>query len=205
MADTKISGLAAVTSALSTDEFVLARSGTTKKIAASDLFVGYTPIANIDLTASQTFTSIPGNFSDLVVKVFGRGTQAAATVVANLVFNNDTGANYESNLINNSNNSGGFAATASQTEAVLSVFPAASATANRAGVSIVEILEYANTSFHKIMHAESQTIYGAAASNYVTQIRGIQWRSTAAITEIDITLSAGAWAAGSVARLYGIA
>lgn len=36
MADTKISGLAAVTDLLSTDELVLARSGTTKKIDASD-------------------------------------------------------------------------------------------------------------------------------------------------------------------------
>lgn len=37
MADTKISGLAAVTDVLPTDEFVLARSSTTKKIDASDL------------------------------------------------------------------------------------------------------------------------------------------------------------------------
>lgn len=38
MADTKISNLSAVTDVLGTDEYVLARSGATKKIDASDLF-----------------------------------------------------------------------------------------------------------------------------------------------------------------------
>lgn len=159
-------------------------------------------IGDIDLTATQAFTAIPGTYSDLKLVLIGRGTQAAATVVANLRFNSDSGTNYESNLINISNNTSASSATPSQTEAILSVFPAASAVANRAGMAIVEIPEYAG-GFHKILRSECHTIYDTAASNYVTQLRGIQWRNTAAITRIDVTLSAGAWAAGSTARLYG--
>jgi hypothetical protein len=42
VADTKISDLAAVTDVLATDEYVLARSSTTKKITAANLSVGLT-------------------------------------------------------------------------------------------------------------------------------------------------------------------
>jgi len=61
MADTKISALAAVTSLISTDEFVLARSGTTKKITTASLGLsdGWTPAGETWTYASAdapTFT-----------------------------------------------------------------------------------------------------------------------------------------------------
>jgi hypothetical protein len=160
-------------------------------------------IGDIDLTSTQAFTSIPGTYSDLRVVIVGRGNTAAATTVPGLRFNSDSGANYESNLINSGNNIVASTATASQTEAIISVFPAATAVANRAAYAFVEIPEYAG-GFHKIFESRSSAIYDTAASEYITQLRGIQWRNTAAITRIDIVLSAGAWAAGSTARLYGI-
>jgi len=48
MADTKISDLAAVTDVLATDEYVLARSGATKKIDASDLTTGIAALNPVD-------------------------------------------------------------------------------------------------------------------------------------------------------------
>ena len=57
MADTKISDLAAVTDVLATDEYVLARSGATKKIDASNLLVAsevsFTPTGTISSTDVQ--------------------------------------------------------------------------------------------------------------------------------------------------------
>ncbi len=57
MADTKISDLTAVTDVISTDEYVLARAGTTKKIDASDLLVAdavaFTPAGTIAATDVQ--------------------------------------------------------------------------------------------------------------------------------------------------------
>lgn len=57
MADTKISDLAAVTDVLATDEYVLARSGATKKIDASNLLVAsevaFTPAGTIAATDVQ--------------------------------------------------------------------------------------------------------------------------------------------------------
>lgn len=56
MADTKISNLAAVTGLIGTDEFVLARSGDTKKIAASDLATAfaYGELAYVEFTSTVT-------------------------------------------------------------------------------------------------------------------------------------------------------
>ena len=94
MADTKISSLAAVTSVLSTDEFVLARAGTTKKIAASDLLlydayvhlrdqqaantVGGTPVAttwttrvlNTEVTDASAICSLSSNQFTLAAGVY---------------------------------------------------------------------------------------------------------------------------------------
>lgn len=57
MANTKISDLPAVTDVIGTDEYVLARSGTSKKIAASDLLVAdavaFTPTGTIAATDVQ--------------------------------------------------------------------------------------------------------------------------------------------------------
>lgn len=57
MSDTKISDLAAVTDVLATDEYVLARSGATKKIDASNLLVAsevaFTPTGTIASTDVQ--------------------------------------------------------------------------------------------------------------------------------------------------------
>lgn len=56
MADTKISALAAVTDVLDTDEFVLARSGATKKIDGVDLRAGVTVFGTYTPTLSASPT-----------------------------------------------------------------------------------------------------------------------------------------------------
>ena len=56
MADSKISDLTAVTSLVGTDEFVLARTGATKKVAAVDLFAA--------ITGTTIVTSLPGSPAD---------------------------------------------------------------------------------------------------------------------------------------------
>lgn len=74
MADQKISDLGVVTDVLDTDEFVLARSGTTKKITGASLGIGNGWIddsaATWTRTADQTFT-VTGDRTD----AFSKGTR----------------------------------------------------------------------------------------------------------------------------------
>jgi hypothetical protein len=68
MADTKISALSAVTDVQATDEFVLARAGTTKKIDASDLATGLSGlIAYAEITSPVTVSATVESSPDLVV------------------------------------------------------------------------------------------------------------------------------------------
>lgn len=164
---------------------------------------GWVLIEEVDLTADQSFASIPQTFKSLRVEIVGRGTAAAPAVVPGLRFNGDSGANYESNLISAFDNSVSSTATASEDNGLLNVFPAASADADRAGIALIDIPDYTG-SFHKVANAVSHAIIGAATTDYNTQIRGFQWRDTAAITQIDVVLSSGAWDTGSKARLWGI-
>lgn len=68
MADSKISDLAAVTDLLGTDEFVMARSGATKKINAADLAAGIaTPeIAYVEFTSTVSITGSEASPTDVV-------------------------------------------------------------------------------------------------------------------------------------------
>jgi hypothetical protein len=82
MADTKISGLPAVTNLLSTDEFVLARSGVTNKIDAVDLVVGlgastdgWTSDANTWTYVSASTFTVSGD----VTAQFSKGTRLKFT------------------------------------------------------------------------------------------------------------------------------
>lgn len=102
MADTKISALSAVTDVLSTDEFVLARSGTTKKIAGVDLATAMGGTRN-DLVLSArgliaetidekacNVTSAPGS-GVLVAGLVGLRAGDVITNVAVHVVSNGTG------------------------------------------------------------------------------------------------------------------
>lgn len=75
---TKISDLTAITALVGTEEFVVAKSGTTRKIAASDLAVSLDGVdaANVDITdggSYYTATDVEGALQELGPSVGGGG------------------------------------------------------------------------------------------------------------------------------------
>lgn len=164
----------------------------------------YALIQDLDLTSGQSFTSIPGTYSALILNVLGRGSTAALTVAFDIRFNSDSGANYDTNLINVTNNTAASAATGALSSITVGVVAGSTATTGRPGYAHIEIPAYAGTTFHKIVNMQNQAIVAAAATDYISQYRGGLWRSTSAITQIDIVISSGAWASGSRAQLYGV-
>jgi hypothetical protein len=158
-------------------------------------------------TGSQptvTFSSIPATYRDLVIAVRGRGTNASVDVQLGLLMNGDTGTNYD--------NLGGYVGTAAwaanfsnvaQTKLLLSYFPAASAPANWAGFAQIEIANYRGTLFHKPVMSTGHDFWNTAVSGMFRWFTSGQWRSTAAITSLTVSLSAGAFLDGTVVSLYG--
>ena len=155
-------------------------------------------------TGTVTFSSIPGTYSKLIIEVLARGTQAATNVAMDIVLNSDTtDANYRQIAV------GWYASTtigagaAADNNVIEAFILAANAPADKATYCITEIPQYANTSFHKnIFHRSSKRV--DSSSVYLHgNLTIMEWYNTAAITSIDLVLSAGNFGTGSIINLYG--
>lgn len=148
--------------------------------------------------ASIEFTSIPQTYTDLLVVVSGRSTDASQSASVKLIFNNGTG--------NDSRYLQGNAISA--TSAVFSAFagfvPAATATASVFGSMNVYIPNYTgstNKSFSVDAVSENNDSSGGI---FLTLTAGL-WQNTAAITSMKFSMIFGSnYAQYSSASLYGI-
>lgn len=153
-----------------------------------------------------TFSSIPSTpYNSLRIEVQARGDGASAIDNVEIQFNGDTGNNYDvqSFLGNNTKTSANssVAVSAGQT----GVMPAANASlANAAGTFVIEIPNYANTSFNKAGFATTVSTDSTKGNNFVG-LRGFAWRSTVAITSIKLFPQTSTnFVAGTHATLYGV-
>jgi hypothetical protein len=163
----------------------------------------YVPIATQTLASnasSVSFTSIPTTYTDLIM-VCNHGNTSAGTVLYMQVGNGsvDTGANYSNtNLYGN----GSSANVNHQAENWIRLNSGDGNDTNNSGnVSIINLMNYANTSAYKTFIFRD----GAAASGRGVSTEVGTWRSTAAINAITLTsYSGGSILAGSTFTFYGI-
>lgn len=155
-------------------------------------------------TGVVTFNSISGAYRDLRVVVRGRGTTSATAVAINLTLNNDTGSNYDTIGVNSNGSVLVQYTTAADVNIAIGNLPAANAPSGAASAAEYRIYNYADTNLHKSVSVLGGTKTGSAASNLFPRTGWGFYRSTSAITRIDLTLAAGNFATGSVVSLYGI-
>ena len=155
----------------------------------------YTPIASITLGAdasSVTFSSIPQTYTDLVL-VFA-GESSTADVSIGLVFNSDTAANYSWTTLQ-----GNGTAASSARDANISYTVVGSVSTGQNN-SIMHIMNYSNSTTNK-------TVLGRGnVSTQRTRLYAGLWRSTAAITSVNVRINDGStlFVSGSTFNLYGI-
>jgi hypothetical protein len=155
----------------------------------------YEPIATTTLstaTASVTFSSISGSYTDLVVVVAGTKSGTGSSDIS-WQANGNTGSNYSQTALYGDGSS---AASDRGSNAT-------SARAGRVGasqsVSILNFQNYSNATTHKTCIAR-----GNAGSNLVITQVGL-FRNTSAITSLSFALAtADNFASGCVFTLYGI-
>ena len=148
--------------------------------------------------ASIEFTSIPATYTDLVVKLSARGTNAAVSIAPILYFNNDTSAGSFRSLVGN-----GSAASSSNASGYIDagVIPSANATSSTFGNFELYIPNYTGST-NKSVSSDSVTENNATEA--YANLRALLWSNTAAINAIKFTLGAGNYAQYSTATLYGI-
>ena len=156
--------------------------------------ITYEPIATTTLgsaAASITFSTISGAYTDLVLIMNGKNTVAFDNW--RLTLNNDTGSNYSYTYLLGNGSAASSGRGSNATPMYIGGIPSSDF-----GTNIAHINNYSNTTTYKtvISRASSATNDAAAWVNL--------WRSTSAITRIDLTLNADNFNTGCVATLYGI-
>ena len=167
----------------------------------------YEPIASQTLgsnTATVTFSSIPGTYTDLRL-VFQCKTSDASSRAVLLRLNSDTAGNYSWTRLYGSGSSAAsdrFTGAAPTNYNFLDVgfLPGG---ANGLGFSAVDLMSYANTNVFKTVLCAWESQQAASGSQFVTREVGL-WRSTSAITQIDLSMATGDVVSGATFSLYGI-
>lgn len=158
----------------------------------------YEPIATTTLgsdTATVTFSSISGSYTDLVLIENGK-VSAGGGSYSRLRFNSDTGSNYSSTFIYGNGTAAGSDRYSNFT--FMSINYVAAIETNFNHNNIINIQNYSNSTTYKTVLARANNAATATDSTV-----GL-WRSTSAITSIDYYLNSGSWATGSTFTLYGI-
>lgn len=162
--------------------------------------VTYEPIASQTLgadTATVTFSAIGGSFSDLILVTDTKrtvGTTGGADIL--LRFNSDTASNYSATYLQGNGTTASSGRASSQTS--INYVPSVETSATSTGVAAIHIMAYSNTNVFKTV-----LVSGGAPIEFVRRVVGL-WRSTSAITSIDVLASSGSLKSGSTFSLYGI-
>ena len=155
-------------------------------------------------TATLDIQSIPQTYDHLLCLFQVRSNNAVVSQRASLTLNGATGASdyvfqqhYGTGTTNTS------AADAGDPSIYLVDSPGSSATAGLCAGGFFWIPNYAQTTFHKLVHA---TVHGITAANaiYAMRVEG-RYAATTAVSRITLTPAAGSWLTGSRFSLYGIA
>lgn len=155
--------------------------------------------------ADVTFSSVATIYSDLEIRVRGRGTTAAGWVEIGLQFNGDAGSNYRfAGFASNSQGQSSAAEYSSSATAYRAGYlPGANALSGAAGSLIAHIMNYRDTTWHKAIQSEGIHMTGTAATSYNQIKLGGVWISSAAITAVKVVPASGAFVDGTKVSLYG--
>lgn len=202
MADTKVTGLDALTSVATSDIlYIVDDPGGTpisKKVTVANLAAGVfsaltvtkqsmqvrVPLYDNVLAADGTWdiSSISQDYDHLELFIWAMSTRAAVSDAMKFYLNNDTtDANYYTEISSAADTT---QTVTEQDATYIGTNPGTTAPANSVGVTHALILNYANAAKLKQILADSS--YRTATGTLVRDIRGIQWESTNAINRIAI-------------------
>jgi hypothetical protein len=161
----------------------------------------YTLISSNTLSssaASVTFSSIPGTYTDLVLKISGKVASGGASENILLEYNGSAGTDYSATYLQGTG-SATFSGRNSSTSSIRLYNAISSLEWNNAEIYIPSYLASQN----KPVSAFTVTEQNLATDCYIVADAGL-WRSTNAITSIKISSAGANFVSGSSFYLYGI-
>jgi hypothetical protein len=148
-------------------------------------------------TASYTFSSIPGTYTDLVLASSCLGV-TGVSYIEMIRFNSDTGSNYSNTFTGGYVSSAGSNRNSNVSYIFVNHLNGYFTTGNPM-TGVTHIPNYSNTTINKTVLSR-----GGGAATDVAMMAGL-WRNTSAITSITILFQSSTdLQAGSTFTLYGI-
>lgn len=160
---------------------------------------------NLGVNATSISVTIPAGFKALKIIGTAKSTRAATLGALMLRFNNDsTLGNYSDQTMRAANSTVLGGPNTSNSGIIFADIPCASTAAAVIGNFDMIINNYTSTTQHKGLLCNFTSVQNVAADCLTGQWAGV-WRSTAAVTSVQILELYGAQlAAGSVINVYGI-
>jgi hypothetical protein len=159
----------------------------------------YTPIATTTIsgtsTASYTFSSIPGTYTDLILVQSVGNNSGSGSGGVRIRYNGDTGTNYSWTYLVGNGSSAFSGRVSNQTFYDIGI---QNDTTNFAVIT-THIQNYSNTTTNKT------AVTRGSASTTEESTNASLWRSTSAISSLTIIKTDGNFKEGSTFTLYGIA
>jgi hypothetical protein len=146
--------------------------------------------------ANVEFTSIPGTYTHLQVRIMSLGSYAGNQSLS-ATYNSDTGSNYSSHWLTGNGSTASSGATANDNIQYYGF----GLWASEPVVSVIDILDYANTNKYKTMRCLTGLDRNGSGHAYL--FSG-SWRNTNAITSIKIAANSGNFNQYSRFALYGV-
>lgn len=141
-------------------------------------------------------------YDHLLLVLLLRTTEAVTLSGVNMTFNGDGGANYDRQVIRNTNTTVIGAISLAQTSFTI-LAPGASAQTGAFSAPAIFIPSYAQTNAHKAFDFTQASIEDTAADCRIESAAG-RWRSTSAISRVALTAQSGNLLAGSRMSIYGL-
>jgi hypothetical protein len=167
----------------------------------------YESIATITGTSgSLTFSSIPSTYKHLQVRAMARSANAVAADQTMLYINGDASpSNFTFHTFGGNGSSAfseGYGTGVLGGITPVIRMPGASTTANIFGVTVIDILDYTNTSKYKTVKALNG--FDANGTGQLQLTSGL-WLNTAAVNSLTFIIQGGGnFASGTTFSLYGI-
>ena len=185
---------------------VVAQLGTGAGASASS-FESIATVTASGGESSLSFSSIPSTYKALQIRGIARDTYSGGVIAGSPLYiqvNGNTGTNYSKHQLYGDSSAVVATGTSSASYMVMDAACAlGSNTAGIFGVSIIDFIDYSNTSKNKTMKSLWGVNANAANTNYEIGMSSGAWYNTSAITSISI-YGGYSFAAGSTFALYGI-
>ncbi len=161
--------------------------------------------ANLVADGAISFTAIPQTFTHLMIVGNVRSTAGAANDALRAQFNADTGANYDYVWVRGETNTPAASYAVAGTSIYVGVCATAANVANVFSPITLYLPNYRSTNMHKHGTADTGCLDVAAAQTDSYR-SSFKWRSTAAVTRIDLldTALGTSFKAGSRVTLLGM-